>query len=148
MVQNLPAAPTTGPGIRLPDHLAERVTFTTHDFFDRQPVVAGAYLFRQVLQAVSDKDAIKMLRALIPALRPGARIIINDSILPPPGAVARPEDETFRLMDMLLKTVGNASEREEDDWKSLFAMADPRFAWQGAWQSSGRLWFVEAIWEE
>jgi hypothetical protein len=58
-----------------------------HDFFTTQTVGADAYILRTVLHNWADKYCIMILRALVPALKPGARILINDICLPKPGSV-------------------------------------------------------------
>ncbi|ODA80852.1 hypothetical protein RJ55_03812 [Drechmeria coniospora] len=143
-VQDLPGIALNA---KIPTHLADRVRHRAHNFFDEQPVIADAYLFRHVFHAFSDKSALAILRALVPALRPGARIIINDVTLRPPGEMARIEEKSVRLLDMLMKTVRNARNRDADEWKSLFEQADARFKWKGTWKTSGRMWFMEAVWE-
>lgn len=52
------------------------------DFFTEQPVTADLYYFRTVFHNWADKYCVKILRALIPALRPGARILIHERVLP------------------------------------------------------------------
>lgn len=133
---------------QVPDHLASRVRLTVHDCFDPQPEVADVYFFRHVLHAFSDKYAVAALKAIVPAMRPGARVIINDYVLPTPGTLSNSDEKSVRIMDMLMRTVCNAREREVDDWKSLFEQAHPCFRWKGATLLSGRLSFVEAVWEE
>lgn len=60
-----------------------RITFQAHDFFTEQPVKgADIYLLRMILHDWSDEYAIKILRALIPALKPGAKVVINDRVVP------------------------------------------------------------------
>lgn len=66
----------------LPPQFQETVTFMEHDFFNDQPICADAYLLRSVLHDWSDKYASKILKALIPALKKGARIIVNEFVLP------------------------------------------------------------------
>lgn len=69
--------------------LAQRVTFMTHNFFDLQPVRgADVYHFRWVFHNWSDKYCVRILRALIPALKAGARVIISDFTIPPKDAVS------------------------------------------------------------
>lgn len=133
---------------KIPTHLTSRIKLTTHDFFTPQPVVAEAYLFRHIFHGFSDKHAVKILRALIPALRAGAHVIVNEYTLPAPGSVSRLEEQSVRTMDVLMQTVCNSRERDVDDWKNLFLQADKRFKWKGAWRSSGRLWFLDVVWEE
>lgn len=147
VVQDLAGMRTPEVMDHIPTHLSDRISLTTHDFFQPQPETEDVYLFRHIFHAFSDKYAVNILRALIPALRPGARIIVNDIVLPAPGTVSRVEEKSIRTMDVLMKTVCNSRERELEDWKSLFEQADGRFRWQGAWKSSGKLWFIECTWE-
>ena len=83
---------------RLPQELQDTVTFMEHDFFQDQPICADAYLLRWVLHDWSDKYAIKILRALIPALKKGARIILNEFVLPPPGVASSYQSKVLRLV--------------------------------------------------
>lgn len=79
-----------GPGVvaeaqqkPLPEALQGRITYQSHDFFNTQPVKdADVYLLRLVLHDWSDKYAATILRALVPALKSGARVIVNDRVLP------------------------------------------------------------------
>ena len=67
----------------LPVDLRGRITFQKHDFFQEQPVKgADVYLLRLVLHDWSDKYAKIIIKALIPALKPGAKIVINDRVIP------------------------------------------------------------------
>ena len=70
----------------VPEHLQGRLSFQAHDFFADQPLKgARVYFFRWILHDWSDKYAIKILRALIPGLRPDSEIIVNEFCLPEPG---------------------------------------------------------------
>ena len=60
-----------------------RVRFMAHDFFTEQPIKgADVYYFRWILHNWSDEYAVRILQALIPALKPGARVIVNEFCLP------------------------------------------------------------------
>lgn len=62
-----------------------------HDFFTEQPVKgADVFLLRCILHDWSDKYAIKILRALVPALKPDVRIIVNEAVVPEPAAFSHP----------------------------------------------------------
>lgn len=76
---------------KIPPELAGRLSYMEHDFFTPQPVSADIYYFRWILHDWSDKYAIRILRALISALKKGARIVINDHIIPDPGTVSSHE---------------------------------------------------------
>ena len=81
----------------LPRELIDRVMFFEHDFFDDQPVKgADVYILRWVLHDWSDQYAIKILRALIPALKTGAKVLINEIILPEPGKLTPYHERRLR----------------------------------------------------
>lgn len=126
------------------------VKFMVHDFFEEQPVHgADVYLFRWTLHNWPDKYCIKALRALIPALKPGARVLISEFVMPPPGAVPNSLERKLRGMDVTMLEIGNARERDLDEWISLFGQADSRFTFKGTRQPPGsRLAILEATWEK
>jgi len=76
-------------GLDVPDHLNHRVLGMPHDFLTPQ-IIRGAdiYLLRWILHDWSDKYSITILQNLIPALKKGARIVINDICVPDPGQVS------------------------------------------------------------
>lgn len=83
----------------VPHDLTDRVKFTVHDFLTEQPVQgADIYFFRWILHNWSDKYAIKILQNLIPALKPGAKVIINDNVLPQPGNLSNWQENRLRLV--------------------------------------------------
>jgi hypothetical protein len=66
------------------------VSFMVHDFWKEQPLKgADGYMIRWCLHDWSDPYCIKILRGLIPALKPGAKLLVIDSIVPPFGALPR-----------------------------------------------------------
>ncbi len=82
----------------LPSELTSRVTFMAHDFFAEQPVEADVYYFRWIFHNWSDKYAMQILRCLIPALKHGARVVIQDTCLPEPGRIAGWREKELRYM--------------------------------------------------
>ena len=85
IVQDLAKIVVDGPS-KIPPQLSSRITFMEHDFFTEQPVKdADVYFFRWIFHNWSDKYSLKILRNLIPALKHGALIIINDNCLPQPN---------------------------------------------------------------
>ena len=72
--------------LALSPELSNRIEFMAHNFFQEQPVKgADAYFFRWIFHDWSDKYCLKILRNLIPALKNGARVIINEFVIPEPG---------------------------------------------------------------
>jgi 6-hydroxytryprostatin B O-methyltransferase len=73
--------------LRSPDSsLRSRISFEQHNFFEEQPVIADGYIFRHILHDWNDADSVTILKALLPALRPGAKVFISEGILPDPPA--------------------------------------------------------------
>ena len=87
LVQDSPAI-IQGADSAVPDSLKERVQFMPHELFATQTVKADVYFFRMVLRSWGDQYAVKILQAQIPALRPGAKILIHDAILPGPDSAS------------------------------------------------------------
>ncbi|KAL1987596.1 hypothetical protein VTN96DRAFT_3196 [Rasamsonia emersonii] len=110
----------------LPEGLKSRFTFQEHDFFTPQPVVGDVYLLRFILHDHPDAVATQIVKNLVPALRKGSRIIINDGVLPEPNTLPRVEERIARIMDLEMMTTFNARERPLADWVKLCSDADPR----------------------
>ena len=82
----------------VPDELKGRVNFMAYDFFAPQTIKADVYFFRWIFHNWSDKYCILILRAQIPALKPGAKLIIQDTCMPEPGAVALWMEKDLRFV--------------------------------------------------
>lgn len=76
----------------------DRVRFMAHDLMDRQTVHGDAFFFRWVFHNWSDQYCIRILRAQIPALKPNARLIVQEAIMPEPGTVAQWKEMDFRYV--------------------------------------------------
>lgn len=60
------------------------VMYQAHDFFDAQPVVgADVYFLRHVFHNHPDAECVAILRALLPALREGGRVLVSEYVVPP-----------------------------------------------------------------
>ncbi|KAI6378424.1 hypothetical protein MCOR25_002290 [Pyricularia grisea] len=130
-----------------------RISFMGHHMFHPQPVSADAYLFRWIFHNWSDKHCVAVLRAHIPVMKPGARIIIMERIMPDPNedtplaSVSLWEEKDMRSDDLVMASAFNARERSLAEWKHLLTEADPRFVYQGVKQPKGStLALVTAKW--
>jgi hypothetical protein len=85
-------------GSSVPFEVKDRVKFMAHNFFMPQTVSADVYFFRWIMHNWSDKYCIRMLKALIPELKPGARIVIQDSCMPEPGTGPLWRERDLRLV--------------------------------------------------
>ncbi|KAF6229075.1 hypothetical protein HO133_007189 [Letharia lupina] len=133
----------------LPEHLNGRVMFMEHDFFTEQPVKnADIYFFRWVFHNWSDKYCIKILRSLIPALKKGASVVINEFCIADPGMIPLHKEKELRSYDLGMKSLFNSKERESEDWENLLKIADRRFLFKGARVPAGSsLAIIEACWD-
>lgn len=81
VVQDLAGTVRDGRAI-LPRELEGRVEFEEHDFFAEQTVRgADVYFLRWILHDWSDKYAVRILRALVPALEVGGRVVVYERVL-------------------------------------------------------------------
>ncbi|EPS38464.1 hypothetical protein H072_7779 [Dactylellina haptotyla CBS 200.50] len=107
--------------------LKPRFEYREHDFLTPQPVVgADVYLIRWCLHDWPDKEAVLILKSLVPGLRHGSRVVVNELCLPEPNTLNPWQDRRVRMLDIVMLVAFNAREREESDWRRLFAEADPR----------------------
>lgn len=108
-----------------PQTAHENVQFQAHDFFKTQTVHdADVYFFRMILHDWPTKYCIKILSALKPALKHGARVVLMDAVLPERGVLRPFQERRLRHFDMIMKMLFNAMERDEADWRQLVAEAD------------------------
>ncbi|OTA99069.1 hypothetical protein M426DRAFT_257658 [Hypoxylon sp. CI-4A] len=105
----------------------ERLRFMAYDFFTPQAVAGDVYLLRRILHHYSDQDAVRILQAQLSAVRkkPGARIVVMDNIAIHSGTMSTLEERKTRTLDIAMLALFNNVERNIDDWKELFRMADP-----------------------
>ncbi|MCJ1311798.1 hypothetical protein MMC25_005471 [Agyrium rufum] len=146
IVQDLPATIQGHPP--LPKGLENCVIFQEHDFFTEQPVKgADLYFFRWIFHNWPDKYCLQILKNLVPALKPGARVLVNEYCLPEPNTVMNRTERRVRGMDIAMMTIQNSQERDQDDWISLFKRADERFKFEGVKHPEGaHLSFIEFHW--
>jgi hypothetical protein len=131
-------------GVQIPADLQGRLEFSAHDFFTEQMIKgAEVYFLRSILHDWSDKYAVEIIRNIIPALKTGARVIVNEVCLPEPNTVPAYHEQLLRYvleagkgMSTSNTTRGyhlamlhqfNSQERDAAEWEALFRKADGRF---------------------
>ncbi|KAF2008738.1 S-adenosyl-L-methionine-dependent methyltransferase, partial [Aaosphaeria arxii CBS 175.79] len=113
---------------QVPEELKSRIDFMAHETFETQTLKAHVYFFRMIFRNLGDKNAVQVLKALIPVLQPGVQILIQDVCMPEPGVLPLWRDRASRSVDLALKCFSNGRERYLDEWKALLSSADDRFA--------------------
>ena len=78
---------TAGAASAVPAELQARIEFQNHTLFEPQTVEADVYFFRMVFRNLGDKYAVPVLKAQIPVLKTGVRILIQDVVMPEPDAI-------------------------------------------------------------
>ena len=121
--------------------VAQRIKFIKHDFFQPQPkdIAASAdiFLLRKILHDWSFENAKLILQNLAAAMKPGAKIIIMESILPSPGSMPLLGEAKLRVQDLIMAENFNSSERELNDWTRLFKSTVPRLRLKNVKQPTG-----------
>ncbi|KAJ2999003.1 hypothetical protein NUW58_g143 [Xylaria curta] len=131
----------------IPNEVKARVSFAVHDIICPQTVEADVYYLRWILHNWPDKyclctnsgqpEGMVILRALIPALKHNARIVIQEACLPEPGTVPLWKETRLRAADLSMTALFNARDRTANDWKALFTEADRRFVLKSVIQPTG-----------
>ncbi|KAI0453369.1 S-adenosyl-L-methionine-dependent methyltransferase [Xylaria acuta] len=128
------------------------ISYQVHSFWEPQPLVgADVYFLRQVLHNWPRKEAVDILRALVPALKPGARVLVSEYVVPElvEGDDGLLEAKMVREMDLQMMAALNAKERTKDEFIELFAAADSRLRFNAAYQvpEDRKVCILEAIWD-
>ncbi|KUI71081.1 6-hydroxytryprostatin B O-methyltransferase [Cytospora mali] len=133
----------------VPEELKRRVTFMPHDFFAPQTVEVDVIYFRWSLRSWADKYCVLALQAQIPVLKPGARIIIQDIILPEPGTGPLWKEKNARSADLSLTACFNSRDRTVADWKTLVEGANGGFVFKSVTEPEGSvLGILEFEWQD
>lgn len=70
-------------------------------YFTEQPIKgADVYLLRSVLHDWPDEYALQILRSLIPAMKPGSRVVLNEVCLPEAGLLSRYLDQQLGYVNL------------------------------------------------
>lgn len=157
IVQDLPSTISAAKA-QCPPHLRERIQFEAHDFFDPQNPALNADVFflRAVIHDWPDEDAIKILQALMPGMKRGARVIIVDPHTPDPKEKEEWwAERQVRASNLRMKLLFDSHDRERGEWAGLFERAGWKggvrvvgvFARDGAAAGWQELVVVEGVWE-
>lgn len=115
----------------LPAELKSRVSFMAHNFFEPQPIQADIYLIKLILHDWPDREAVQILQGLVPAMKPGARVVFMDHVgkqgEPDGPPLPRSIQQMGTATDLRMMALFAAKERPVKAWKHIFRAADERF---------------------
>jgi SAM-dependent methyltransferase len=95
--------------------LSDRATVVAGDFFEAVPA-ADVYVMSAVLHDWDDASAVRILRNVAEAARPGARLVLLEGVMPDGD-----EPHPMKMMDLTMMAMVGGRERTEDEWRRLLA---------------------------
>jgi hypothetical protein len=97
--------------------LSARCTFEAGSFFEALPAGADLYFMKHILHDWGDEECLRILRNCRAAMRPGARLLVCERIVPPGN-----EPAPAKLIDLhMLATNHGGKERTEREYRDLLA---------------------------
>ncbi|WP_436975672.1 methyltransferase [Nonomuraea angiospora] len=100
--------------------LADRCEVVAGNFFDSVPSGGDVYLLASVLHNWGDDDAVRILRNVRHAMKPGGRVLVLEVVLPDDAEPHLGKDLDLRMLAIF----NGGSERSRQDYANLFALAD------------------------
>jgi hypothetical protein len=105
--------------------VADRCEVISGDFFEAVPEGADAYLLKSVIHDWDDERATAILSACREAMRPDARVLLVDFVMPP---VVTPENAANIMSDINMLVVLKGRERTEEEFRDLLNGAGLRLS--------------------
>jgi hypothetical protein len=98
--------------------LADRCTAVGGSFFDSVPPGGDAYHLRHIIHDWDDDKSLTILRRCRGAMRPGARLLVVESVIPP-------GNERFfgKWLDLNMMVIPGGLERTEAQYRELYEKA-------------------------
>jgi len=95
-----------------------RMELVGGDFFVEIPIQANAYLLRWIIHDWDDDKAITILENVRKAARPGARLLLVESVIPETA-----EFDMSKWMDMNMLVMAGGRERTAAEFRELYNQA-------------------------
>ncbi|KAJ6190252.1 O-methyltransferase [Penicillium mononematosum] len=114
-----------------------QVAFEEHDFFTPQPRIADGYFLRLILHDWNDADCTRIIRQISSAIRPRARLLIMDAVLPEPGEGSLQSERQLRRSDIGMYTLFSAKERSLAQIRRLVEDCDGRLRFEKVYTPPG-----------
>lgn len=98
--------------------LQSRAAFVTGDFFATVPAGGDVYILRKVIHDWYDDEAVAILRMCRAAMRPGARLLLIETLIPEGNEYAY-----AKLLDLLMLVYPGGQERKLSEYRALLGAA-------------------------
>lgn len=118
---DLPHVVAGAPAVLHKHGVEDRVRIAGGSFFDSAPEGADAYVLKNIIHDWPDEDAVRILRNVRAAARPGARVLLIEFVIPD-------NDWDFhgKWVDLEMLVVADARERTAAEYGRLFDQAGLR----------------------
>lgn len=99
--------------------LAGRWTVEPGDFFASVPTGGDLYILKHILHDWNDEECIRILRRCREVMTPGSRLVVAETIAPPPNT-----PHYVWSLDLMMLAALSGRERDRAEFEELFAAAD------------------------
>ncbi|KAF7539379.1 hypothetical protein G7054_g2168 [Neopestalotiopsis clavispora] len=137
----------------LPTELSAQVSFVAHDIMKMQTIEADIFMVKLILHDYPEPEAAKILRALVPVLKTGNRVLVIEYIgnvedTSEQGSLPRSIRQFGTSTDLRMMALFNAKERTAESYRDIFHDADARFDVTSI-KTNPLSFFsvIEAVWE-
>ncbi len=97
---------------------ADRCRAEGGSFFDAVPAGADCYVMRHIIHDWDDEKSITILRRCREAMRPGGKVLVVESVVPPGN-----EPHFAKFCDLIMLAVPGGRERTAEEYEDLYAAA-------------------------
>jgi hypothetical protein len=98
--------------------LAERCQTVSGDFFNAVPEGGDAYILKHIIHDWDDQRALAILANIRRTMKPGARVILLETIVRPAN-----QPDFGKILDLEMLLMPGGRERTEQEFRTLFAHA-------------------------
>lgn len=98
--------------------LSERCALVGGDFFESVPETADAYVLRHIIHDWDDKKALEILKSCHAAMKPGQRLLVVESVIPPGN-----DPHMGKFLDLAMMLLPGGKERTAEEYRELFDAA-------------------------
>lgn len=98
--------------------VADRCDTVAGDFFSSVPEGGDAYMMKFIIHDWDDEQSIKILRNCRRAMKPGAKLLVIDLVLPSGN-----ESHLGKLLDLNMLVMTGGRERTEEEFRNLYQRA-------------------------
>ena len=120
---DLPHVVADAPALLASRGVISRVSIEAGSFFESVPAGADAYLLSHIIHDWSEEKCLAILANCRKAMKPSARLLIIEMVLPPGDAM-----HPGKLLDMVMLAIPGGTERTESEYGALLAKAGFRLS--------------------